>query len=878
MRRVLSSLAQACSSEPDIASDVSRNAFVQTVLLPPKPIEGHTHPTAAALRTSATNFARLMAASIGGRLYSLSMSRSDQRKNIAGERQWYWAKDVNARNANDQPADRDLHYMCDVDYYKDMPKFLAEHQKPLLLYTVVPEDAASSGRDDTSFAFQSDGSLETTVAGGGCYRHQLWDYGMDSVLVVAKFFGIPYKATVFSIERRRVGYSRQLVLLAPIRVFKHVGALIARYLLETKEVKRFNPIVRAGDQTFVRFRVQRNDGMYVTTARAGSFLSATVDCKTDEAIAAVSRLCTTNLPMPTVIGWVGQDRRPEAAMLTEYFRLAGPAKIPTVFPVEQAVRAYAYEPETYDPDERPKLEAFMSPLVHGAFCPVPNAAGERACVEGRINKLKKPEPKPNNFVFACMQEFAELVVGDAVLAPVEVEFVESKQTRPAQKLSLAKAYVAGPFSMMTRRLKCFIKSEAYSDVKDPRNISTYNDADKLHMAQFALALSEHLKQFDWYGPGKSPLAIARRVADIAQTARTYVNVSDLHRMDGTVTETLRLVDRMVFMKAFKDHGSELNDLLNRNFGNIGTLPHGTKFEQGPSHGSGCSATSTSQTLRTAFLAYLAFRHTVVDGGRHPTREEAFSKIGIHFGDDGLDADLPIRSHEWAARKVGLILEADVVHRGQPGITFLARLYSPAVWNGALDSMCDIRRQLSKFHTCVRLPVGVPHESKLVEKAYGYVATDANTPVIGELCRRAVEFCDEGLRRTALGISHWWAQFDKSVQYPNENSEGWMDAEFDRVYPEFDRRVFDQWLRSTRSIKELLGPPLCVEIRAATPTIAPVVVDGDVQSASCTSSTAPHPSGDPEPKPEKRTKTPRKVKSAAGRRRGKRRLATKASRA
>jgi hypothetical protein len=193
-------------------------------------------------------------------------------------------------------------------------------------------------------------------------------------------------------------------------------------------IKRFLPVVEIGGVHYTRFKVQRPDGMHVTTARAGTYLSATTSCQTDDAIAAVSRLCTTNLPLPTVVSWLGQDSRPQAALLTEYFRIALPRKIPTVFPVEHAVRAYAYEPETYDPSERPKLEAFMTPLVHGAFCPVPNAAAERACVEGRINRLRKPEPRPNNFVFSCMQEFAELVVGEAVLAPVEVETVESAST------------------------------------------------------------------------------------------------------------------------------------------------------------------------------------------------------------------------------------------------------------------------------------------------------------------------------------------------------------------------------------------------------------------------------------------------------------------
>jgi len=771
-----------------------------------------------------------MASSIGGRLYSLSMSKSDQRHGIAGERQWFWAKDVHATNQLSSAHPNDLHYMCDVDYYKDIPFFLAEHAKPLLLYTFVPEEAASSGRDNSSFYFDESGRVNMHVSGGGHYRHHIWDYGMDSTIAVKTFLGVPVRAVVYAIERRQVGYCRQLVLLTPIRVFRHVAAVLSTFLLESRPIRRFNPLVRIGEESYVRFRVQTATGTMVTTGKPNSHLCATIDAKTDEAIGLVSGFSTVKLQLPTVIGWVGKDKRPEAALLTEFFRNKCPRVNLTVFPVDQAVRAYAYEPDQYDQNARPKLEAFMSPLVHGAFCPVPDAAAERACVEGRINKLKGPEPKPNNFVYHCMEEFAELVVGDVVLAPVGVDTVIEKQTRPAQKMSLARALVAGPYSMLSGVLKCFIKSEAYSDVKDPRNISQYNDADKLEMAQFALALSSHLKQFPWYGPGKTPLEIAQRVAEICEGARCFANVSDLHRMDGTIKMFLRLVDRMVFMKAFKDHGATLNELLNRNAGNIGILPNGTTFEQGPSHGSGCSATSTSQTLRAAFLAYLAFRHTIDERGRYPSPKEAFDKLGIHFGDDGLDADLPISSHEWAANKVGLVLEAAVVNRGEPGVTFLARYYSSDVWYGALDSMCDIRRQLSKFHTCVRLPSNVPPEDKLVEKARGYLATDANTPVIGQLCRRAVALSSAEQRRRQLGLGHWWSQFDESVQFPNSNANGWMDGEFSRLFPEFDRDQFDEWLRSTGSLSQLLGPPLCCETKPATPTVFEVVVDGDVLSA------------------------------------------------
>jgi hypothetical protein len=55
----------------------------------------------------------------------------------------------------------------------------------------------------------------------------------------------------------------------------------------------------------------------------------------------------------------------------------------------------------------------------------------------------------------------------------------------------------------------------------------------------------------------------------------------------------------------------------------------------------------------------------------------------------------------------------------------------------------------------------------------------------------------------------------------------MDSEFENQFPEFDRRMFVEWLSTTRTVEELLKAPLCTEIRAATPTVVQVAVDNDI---------------------------------------------------
>nr|UNI73863.1 MAG: RNA-dependent RNA polymerase [brine shrimp noda-like virus 1]UNI73865.1 MAG: RNA-dependent RNA polymerase [brine shrimp noda-like virus 1] len=828
-RGLVSMLCEVASSEPVNVADLSRDVFTSCEVPEVVPTPGHTHPSAAASRNAGVRLASDVATRMGASMYVVQMSKADQRRGFRGSRQWYWAKDTHVENRADAVAGDDLVYICDTDYYIDMPELLSAKAQPVILYGAVPAEAVTRAEDSATF-FNENGELITRVAGGGQYQHHLWDYAGDSIVVKRRFLGITYKLITYAIERKQVSDHRQIILLAPIKQFRGLAAWLASWIVDGRELTRFDPIVHTENGKFVRFSVHSSDTTLVTTARPNTMLCCTVPAELDDAVASVARLGTTNLMMPTVASWLGSERRAQSTVLTEYHRSKCGAKTPTVYPVEKGVRAYQYDPETYDQDAKPKLEAFMTPLVHGAFAPISNTAGERQCVEGRINKFKKPEPKPCQFRDQCLREFIDLVVDGVTLEPVDYADVAEKQTRPIQKLSLLKAAVSGPH--LRRILKCFIKAEAYGDVKDPRNISTYNDVDKLSMSQYCMALAKHMKQFRWYAPGMTPLEVAIRVAEICLTSSRFVNVSDFTRMDGTISYYLRLVERGVLMKTFVNHRAALNELLKRNVDNTGMLPNGTRFEQGSSHGSGCAGTSLFQTMRAAFCAYLAFRHSRKADGAYYGPREAFDSLGIHSGDDGLDGDLPVESHIWAAKKIGLIIEACTVERGFPGVNFLARYYSEDVWSGRTDSMCDVKRQLAKFHTTVRLPNNVLCEHKLVEKAMAFTATDGNTPVIGPLCKRVLSLSSFRPRVTH-GIANWWARFEQSEQFPNNNADGWMDVEFHRQFPEFDHRIFDDWLAGTKTATEILEAPLCAEPKGPTPSTASVVVDGDVLPARCT---------------------------------------------
>jgi hypothetical protein len=834
-RAVASAVLESSQIHLVIESDVVVDALQSASVPPPTLVDGHTHPTAAGCRTSARHFAELVAMKAGADLYSVEMSKSDQRKGIRGSRQWRWNKDTKADNRLDVQKETDFGWICDVDYYIDMPALLANNPRPYLLYSCVPGVAATGGTDDIAFCFDEQGVLLSDVSGSGHYEHLLWDYGQDATRVSATFLGIPYRTTTYAIERKQVAENRQVVALVPLRQFGLLGSILARWLLEEQPLKRFDPVVVGKDGSkFISFTVMKKGVKHITVSKPSSYVCATVPCDVSDAVAGVARLGTTNLMLPTVESHLPREcGRGAAVVMTEYHRAQCPDAKHCVFPVVNSVRSYSYNVSNYDQDAKPKLQGFMSPILHAAYCPVNETESERQAVKGRIDALKQQEPRFHSFREQCIREFADFVVSGCRLSPVQYEVIEQKQVGAAQRLSLRKATVQGRKDR--RIVKSFIKAEAYAGVKDPRIITTFDDKVKLEMGHFTLALAQHCKRFKWYGPGKTPVEIADRVAEICSDA-SFVNLSDYTRMDGTITETIRGVDRAIYMKAFQDYRTDLNELLKLGYNNTGYLPRGTKYEQGTSQGSGNPDTSNSQTLRAAFVSYFAYRNVVSPTGRKFSPQEAFDHLGMHNGDDGIDADLPQRNFDWAAGKCGLLLEAAIVQRGQRGVNFLARYYSPQVWYGCNNSMCDIKRQLSKFHTTVRLPDNVTPEAKLVEKSRAYLATDRNTPIIGTLCKHVIRLSNKVFvlnpkRKTPLpGVAHWWSKFDESVQFPNKNIDGWMDVELDHMLPELDRSIFDKWLVTTRTLSQITQAPLCVEPRATPPTSVDVVVDNTVVHA------------------------------------------------
>lgn len=815
LRRISSRLLDAKAERPRYDPQVQRSRFIEQEMIRTRITPNHTHGKSAADRSTGTLFARNLATSMGLVPFFYQSSRSDQRKGQVGSRIHFWAKDLNSAHTDSRVGHDNMLVMIDTDYYVGMSGMLTKAFLPTCLYSFQPDRAAAT-REDYSFTFTKEQTVDYTVSGGGRYVHPIWNYNTDCILTTRKFLGIPYHAATYLVDRRQVADDHYMVSLTPMARWTGLWACLAG-LLGGSDLARLEPVV--GEYT--RLYIQGKESLQVSTARVGTYACGTISAATDDAIRIIAENSTVKVNMSAIQSHLpstdddGIDQKAQAAALLGYHRSTTTHRKTIIFPVCEAVRTYEIANRTPPVDLKDPLTAFMSPILHGAFAPADTKANEEWCIKRRVTDFKRPSPMPTTpYLSALQDEFVELLVPTAhMLSPTDLDEVYARQNRPTQRQILERAEMeANP-----RRLaKSFIKREAYGDTKDPRPITTINGSDKRDYSTFIYPISQMLKTVHWYAFGRTPLDIANRVAELLQGANSAIN-TDFSRFDGRVSNLLRDLERKVLVRAFKrQYLPQLLDLhrSQHNLGGVGR--HGTRYTSDTARLSGSPETAAFNSIDNAFVSYVALRSEPVEGKRLTPRE-AWSRLGIYGGDDGLTANVTPDAATKAANQVGLKLTCDRVLRGQFGVTFLSRIYGPDVWFGDPNSCCDIPRQLNKFHVTVAMPSNVTALDKLGEKARSFLLTDGNTPLIGTMCRKAIQLRGEvGVRADLRAMQRWGTTLPKEIQYPNEDNSGWMDTYCDSALADvrFDREKFDEWVR-TANRYSILTPPLCGEIKPPT---------------------------------------------------------------
>jgi len=803
---------------------VLKSEFHRAEVKPADVLPNHTHGASAAERSTASLLMRRVADGVGREAFYYQGSGADARSGRAYSRTYFWAKDLMAPATGFNPEPRDIISMVDVDYYvDDLEEMLVERFQPYQFYTLVP---SSAGKDsgDYHYRFLADGQVEYGVAGGGQYSHHIWNWDGDSLRVTTKLFGIDIAMACYAVERRQMGPDHQLVLLAPlVRTRNPIMVWLARNRVQAKPLRRFNPIT----EKFVRFYVNKPGGLEVVTGIAGEYASSSVPASVDSIVASTARTISGKLTRASVLSKldVDEEGRKVAKVASEVLLEFHLSKAPTKERVSlvEAVRRFQWvrRPAEYDEDAKAGMKAFMAPLVHGGFVPDVCLNNEERMVDKRVKEQTAKELPVSKFMLDTMDEFIGFLIPAEqrhTLDPVDVDEVYNRQSRPSQRAILAEAENTDSTGV-TRQ---FIKREAYGRVNDPRGISTICGPDKRDYARYMYAFTDEvMKPQRWYAFGKTPKEVADRVTEVAQGAQVSGSNKDFNRMDGKHSNVLYLLERKTYAAAFStDHHNELLEAMDKHHHLRAKTTFGIEYQTEFHRLSGGADTSCGNTLDTGFIAYLTYRMQGL------CAFDAWQKLGIYGGDDGFDTDVDAKIARRAASLVGQELDLELVKLGEPGVSFLARRYGPGVWYGDNNSCCDIRRQVSKFHLTVNLPGNVTPQQKLQEKAFSFVLSDKNTPVIGEFANRALQLFPLPAAEFRNELRIWGVEMDADKQYPNAKA-GWMDDIVAAELQDFDVDRFRCWLEQADG-GTILNPPRFAEDLPSDPKPGEVAIDGDIQ--------------------------------------------------
>lgn len=783
-----------------------RSMFMSTPQVSNRYARNHTHPESAKARNDSASFMELFALRIGKGAYFVQESAADVRRGRRGCRTFHWSKDANVAFQDFDPDDNDILCIVDVDMYLDMPSLLSSNLKPVVLSTFQPR-AVADVAPEYSFTFDDKSEVIYKVSGGATYHHPVWNYGLDTTCAITRKWLIFEEVVTYNVDRRQLAKHHQIVLLTPVsRFILPFG--IARMCLQAPRLKRLNVIERCEDENFLRMEVRDQSGVVKSTGKPGMYLSANIPAVDDDTLSIMSSLGRTALAPAQVKQVLDTVEQGAASLLTSYHRKASPRQSDVVYPVADSIFRYQDSVKEYDPDARNPLIPFMSPLVPGCFSPDRCLNNDKAAVRGRVEEVRARDIQLTPRMTEFIAEFSELLIPEPHLHhPVDQDELYQRQCRPSQKAILDKA---GEMSAVSVDKPCstFQKAEAYGKVTDPRIITTIPGVNKRNYSRYVYSFTEAMRATDWYAFGKTPATISERVTRLCQRA-TKIVCTDLSRFDGRVSVVHRTLEHVCMLRWFaQDYAEELDELMASQQNQQAYTEHGYKYDTLLIRLSGSPETADFNSLDNAFMDFVTKRRM----GLSP--QDAWQSLGIYGGDDGLSADSKPDTYVSVCAEMGQVLEIDEFSRGQVGVNFLARFYGPNVWWGCQDSICDVKRQLAKFHVTVSLPPTITPMHKFGEKALSFLYTDFNTPIIGDIARMFTttfpEFVPSKLNSGPLaGVGYAHSIHGSEDQYPNEPGD-WMWPLVQQSMPTFDVGLFKSWIMHVmRTRQGALSPPVCI---------------------------------------------------------------------
>jgi hypothetical protein len=808
------------------------------------------------------------------------MSKTEARKGRRGTLSYYWGVDVRGEPRAD---DGDAYTATDVDYYMDINSLLVKKKSPVFLYTCVPKAAANPDGDFT-WSFKEDGSVKCVSGNGRVYEHQLWDYSDDNYVIydfgpwwiswLLRFFTIPLSYSIFACDRRSTSQHHSLVLFTPIKSGGVLGAVAMFPLVPENRISRFNPIVVGEQHKWAYYQVMTAATRLTTVAKVGSTACCTLNSGAFDSAQAhhfvtkqgtspysISE-CSTNNGGPEKLATTSADTLSAAMFLKD-------VSSPTPNHIMQAgdyVESKAFFYVNSDPEEEPilSLRSFSAPFIDNGFFPCLSEGNDKACVEGRINKVRSTATlsSRNRGLVIDFVESIKNALPDGGYLPASVEEVFDRQPRPTQQNILFDAVNTAGDSNLT---KCFQKKEAYGKVTEPRNISTFAPREKLHRSQVAYVLTDIVKIVfgDCYAGGLTPASIAAKVSLIC-TGSSFVLASDFSRMDGRISPAARESEDILLSILFSQ---EIADLMAETLPEKGITTFNQRFAVGTSRSSGDPFTTIMNTLLYILIVYCSLRHHGL------SKDLAFDHLllkMVGMGDDGVVGDCDEETFVKTCTAFGQVVKVQKIPRGEWGVNFLSRFYGPGVWNNNPNSICDVKRQLSKWHLTANK--NMSDNEILLAKARAFYLSDHDTPIIGPLCKKIMEVVGETppnengkneddheeWYKKNKSIVSWFSQYEYCDQYPNHDVQSFVE----KYFGVFNLGQFNDWLSGCESLEDLRMPPQIAPPDPIPPASSDVVVGGTPVKGVLSPSTPEKSSSEPAKPAQKKTRGKKRGKRGA----------------
>lgn len=648
-----------------------------------------------------------------------------------GERQYRTTKDLFVPSRVGELRKGDLVSMVDNCYYLSAGDIARYAGHDMAMFCLQP-DALAGQTANSTWGFETPDTVVELVKGGAVYRHRVWDWRRDAIVISRGFKTFLYDVTPFRITQDRyvvvltLANTVWLPLWLLAWLIKDIRSHVLRPMQIVQQGKYHIASFGTGTAQRIHVRDFSRPGNTPVVVRPDTFSALTIAASipnTDKKVAKTELLPAEAFRILKQMG--EQHSGHEGHILSDYFTRHYQAK--------QLVNYQAEGAEVWE-DGKPIAALAAVPLVGHGAAPCASSNNEARAVAERVVNIR------NTLCFAADMpgygdEFAGLIVPDAHKGvPWDMAELRAKQNKPAQRDRRIgeEKFVPNQGGLRT---SSFQKNEVYAKVGDPRLINQVPTDHTNGLCRYSGAIKDYLKAGParrFYMVGKTPVQVGLGLRGLFRAKGKLVG-GDYSRMDGrTSVDCRRHVLNKVYRRYFApEYHGELMPLLEKEERAMTrTKGFGHRAEMSGANISGSGVTTDLNTLDAAFMEYTARRR------RGESPETAFGNLGAYFGDDSLVQEEVFSEVSSVATSVGMkMTREDEPEDAVPGrAVFLSRVYvdlestmaSHPVVERALKKLCMV--------SCSPAATEAQRLGLLAMKVEGILAADPQVPVIADYAR------------------------------------------------------------------------------------------------------------------------------------------------